>query len=133
MLIILTKRCGSLRGAYFLLLQRASVFVRGFCCPLGKKELIMLFWPFFGNFWCPVVTLVNFNSNLSNFSKNPKFFLFLFFFLQKFQKSKKNPKNSKIKTKYRKVFFFNFKKIYKKSKKSIKKPKSKNYQKMQYS
>jgi hypothetical protein len=40
---------------------------------LGKeKELIMLFWPIFGDFWCPVITLVTFSSNLSNFKKNPK-------------------------------------------------------------
>ena len=33
--------------------------------------LIMLFWPIFGNFWCPVVTLVTFSSNLSTFKRNP--------------------------------------------------------------
>ena len=33
----------------------------------AKKELIMLFWPILGHFWCPVVTLVNLSSNLSNF------------------------------------------------------------------
>ena len=38
----------------------------------AKKELIMLFWPIFGNFWCPVVTLVNFSSNISNFERNTK-------------------------------------------------------------
>ena len=32
----------------------------------------MLFWPILGYFWCPVVTLVYFSSNLSNFKKNPK-------------------------------------------------------------
>ena len=32
----------------------------------------MLFWPIFDNFWCPVVTLVAFSSNLSNFERNPK-------------------------------------------------------------
>ena len=45
--------------------------------PLGKKEL---FWPFFGHFWCPEVTLVTFNSNLSNFLKNKKSHNFFFFF-----------------------------------------------------
>ena len=53
-----------------------------------KKEPFMLFWPIFGNFWCPVVTVVKFSSNLSNFERN-----------QKKQKSpkkiQKNPKNSK--------------------------------------
>ena len=37
----------------------------------------MLFWPIFGNFWCPVVTVVKFSSNQN--PKNPK----------------KNPKNPK--------------------------------------
>ena len=48
----------------------------------AKKERFMLFWRFFGNFWCPVVTVVKFNSNLSRFEKNPK----------KKKKSNKNPK-----------------------------------------
>ena len=34
--------------------------------------LIMLFWHIFGNLWCPVVTLVTFSSNISNFERNPK-------------------------------------------------------------
>ena len=32
----------------------------------------MLFWPFFGDFWCPVVTLLTLSSNLSNFERNHK-------------------------------------------------------------
>ena len=37
--------------------------------PFGqKKNLIMLFWPIFGNFSCPVVTLVTFSSNLTQLS-----------------------------------------------------------------
>ena len=32
----------------------------------------MLFWPIFDNFWCSVVTLVTFSSNLSNFERKPK-------------------------------------------------------------
>ena len=55
-----------------LLLAPAEHFGRGIFCPLGKKNLIMLFWPIFGNFWCPVVTLVTFNSNLSKFERNHK-------------------------------------------------------------
>ena len=38
----------------------------------GKKRGIMLFWPIFGNFWCPVVTIVTVSSNLSNFERNTK-------------------------------------------------------------
>ena len=34
-----------------------------------KKELFMLFWPIFGDFWCPVVPVVTFSSNLSNFER----------------------------------------------------------------
>ena len=38
----------------------------------AKKDVIMLFWPIFGNCWCPVATLVTFSSNISNFERNPK-------------------------------------------------------------
>ena len=56
-----------------LLLAPARGFGQGIFCPLDKKrELIMLFWPMFGNFWRSVVTLVTFSSNLSNFEWNPK-------------------------------------------------------------
>ena len=47
----------------------------------------MLFWPIFGNFWCPIVTMVTFSSNLINFERNPK---------NKNNKKIKNQKNSKI-------------------------------------
>ena len=36
---------------------------------MGKKKLIMLFWPILGHFCCSVVTLVTFSSNLSTFRK----------------------------------------------------------------
>ena len=49
----------------------------------AKIKLIMLFWPFSVNFWCPVVTLVTFSSGLSNFERNCK----------KTNKSKKIQKN----------------------------------------
>ena len=49
----------------------------------------MLFWPIFGNFWCPGVTLVTFSSNVSNFERNPE--------KQKIHKKSKTLKiNSKI-------------------------------------
>jgi hypothetical protein len=38
----------------------------------AKKELFMLFWPIFGNFWCLVVIVVTFSGNLSNFERNQK-------------------------------------------------------------
>ena len=37
-----------------------------------RKKFILLFWPIFGNFWCPVVNLVTFCRNLSKFKRNPK-------------------------------------------------------------
>ena len=52
-----------------LLLAPAEDF--GLWLRLVGQELIMLFWATLGNFWCPVVTLVTFSSNLSNFEKNP--------------------------------------------------------------
>ena len=58
--------------AYFQLLRRASAFGRGFFYPSGKKELFMLFCPIFGDFWCSVVTVVTFSSNLNNFERNQK-------------------------------------------------------------
>ena len=45
---------------------------RAFFALRAKKKLIMLFKPILGHFWCPVVTLVAFSSNVSNFKKNPK-------------------------------------------------------------
>ena len=63
----------------------------------------MLFWPIFGNFWCLVVTLVTFGSNLSNFErypkkpkkiqKNRKKLIKIFLFLNPKKKSKKKIKN----------------------------------------
>ena len=50
----------------------------------------MLFWPIFGNLWCPVVTVVTFSSNLSNFERNTK-------------KPQKNPKKSKESLKKKKI------------------------------
>ena len=38
----------------------------------AKKELLCCFGPFFGNFWCSVVTLVTFSNNLRNFERNLK-------------------------------------------------------------
>jgi hypothetical protein len=56
----------------------------------AKKELFIMFWPIFGNLWCPVVTVVTFSSNLRNLEINQK---------KKTKKSQKktqkNPKNSK--------------------------------------
>ena len=44
----------------------------GLFWPFGQKRLIMLFWPILGHFWCSVVTLGTFSSNLNNLFLNPK-------------------------------------------------------------
>ena len=79
--VIYTRRYGPLSGP----ISRASAFGRGFFCPLGKKVFSLLFWPIFGNFGFPVVTLVTFSRSLSNFEKNPDktrekspFYIYLF-------------------------------------------------------
>ena len=69
---ILTKRYGPLRGPTSSSSGGHQPLADAFFALLAKKELIMLFWPIFGNFWCPVVTLVTFSSNLGNFESNPK-------------------------------------------------------------
>ena len=45
---------------------------RAFFALWAKKDLFILFWPILGYLWGPVVTLVTFSSNLSNFKTNPK-------------------------------------------------------------
>ena len=78
----------------------------------------MLFWLIFGNFWCPVVTLVTFSRNISNFERNRKI-------------TKKNPKeiknlkikkNFKIKKKNLEKIKEKTQKIYKPIQKSPKNP-----------
>ena len=49
-----------------------DLWPRAFLALWAKKDLILLCWPILGHLWCPVVTLVTFSSNLSNFKKNPK-------------------------------------------------------------
>ena len=80
-----TRRYGPLRGP-------TSSFGRGrgFFCPSAKKRPYYAVLARFGNFWCPVVTLVNFSSKLSNFERNPK-------------KKQKNHKNLKKNLKNRKI------------------------------
>ena len=68
----------------------------------AKKEINMLFWTIFGNFWCPVVTLVTISSNISNFernSKNQKYPKKIQNFKKKFKKSKSPKKSKKSKKK----------------------------------
>ena len=52
---------------YFCLHYILGPSAEAFVALRAKRELIMLFWPILGHFWCPVVTLVTFSSNLSNF------------------------------------------------------------------
>ena len=77
-----------------LLLTPAEGFGRGFFCPLGKKRAFYA-WPIFDNFWCPVVTMVTFSSNLSNFERNQ-------IKTKKSKKNSKKSKNQKIKKKIKK-------------------------------
>ena len=58
----------------------------------AKNDLIMLLWPIFGFFWCPVVTLVTLSSNLKNLVWNSL----------KSKIIKKKPKISKINKKIKK-------------------------------
>ena len=54
-----------------------------------KRILLCCFSPFlafFGVFWCPVVPLVTFSRNLSNFERNPKKPKKIFLKILKFQK-----------------------------------------------
>ena len=73
----------------------------------------MLFWPILGNFWCPVVALVTFSSNIRNFERNPKKTKNIQKqFKQKIKNFKKSniQKSPKIK-KIQKKFFFKIQKI----------------------
>ena len=51
-----------------LLLASAEGLGRGFFCPLGQKRA---YYADLAHFWCPVVTLVTFSSNRSNFERDP--------------------------------------------------------------
>ena len=71
--------------AYFQLLRRALASGRALCCPSGKKKA---FYAVLGQFWCPVVTLATFSSNLNNFENNKKKYIY-------YKKIQKNAKISK--------------------------------------
>ena len=64
-----TRRYGLLRGPTSSSCGGLWPSAEAFFALRARKEL---FWPIFGIFWCPVVTLVTFSSNLSNFKRNPK-------------------------------------------------------------
>ena len=86
----------------------------------AKKKFIMLFWHIFGNFWCPVVTLITFRRNLSNFERYSKKPFFS-------NKSKKNSKHQKIqKSKQSQKIKINQKKNPQKNKQNHKKKTKKN-------
>ena len=57
--------------AYFYILRRSSTFGRDIFALRAKEDLIMLFWSIFSFFWFPLVNLLTFSSNLSNFVRNP--------------------------------------------------------------
>ena len=100
--VIFTRRYDPLRGPTSSSCGGLQPLAKAFFALSAKKELSMMFWPILGDFWCPVVTVVTFSNNLSNFErtkkqkKNPK--KSKFFFnpkIQKIQKSK-NPKKIQI-------------------------------------
>ena len=71
-LLVITRRYGPLRGLTSSSCGGLRPSAEAFFALRAKKELFMLFWPIFGNFWCPVVTVVTFSINLSNFERNQK-------------------------------------------------------------
>ena len=71
-LLCYTIRYGPLRGPTSSYCGGLRPSAEAFLALRAKKELITLFWPIFGIFWCPVVTLVTFSGPLSNFERNPK-------------------------------------------------------------
>ena len=65
---------GKIKDAQTCIVAKHLHFAGGFLQILEDTARYagLLFWPIFGIFWCPVVTLVTFSSNLSNFERNPK-------------------------------------------------------------
>ena len=66
-----TRRYGPLCGPTSSSCGGLRPSAEAFFALQAKKELFMLFWPIFGDFWCPVVTMVTFTSNLIIFQKSP--------------------------------------------------------------
>ena len=118
--LIITRRYSPLRGLTSSSCGGLRPSAEAFFALLAKKELIILFWPIFGIFWSPVITLVTFSSNISNnnkkkskkFQKNSNNFKKI----PNFKKRPKNPKNLKKNPKNKK----------KNSKKRLKNPLKKN-------
>ena len=55
---------GPLRGPTSSFCGGLWPLAEGFFLPFGeKKNLIRMFWPILGHFWCPVVTLLTFKKN----------------------------------------------------------------------
>ena len=71
--IILVEKCYIEDTAFFLAPAEGFNLQPRLCLPFGqKKRAYYAVLAHFGNFWCPVVTLETFSSNLSNFKRNPK-------------------------------------------------------------
>ena len=58
LMIVITRRYGPLRGPTSSSCGGLRPSDDVFFALRAKKELIMLFWPFFGDFWCPVALLL---------------------------------------------------------------------------
>ena len=92
--ITITRRYGPIRGPTSSSCEGLGPATKAFW-PFAQKNknwVFMLFWPIFGNFGCPVVTLVTFSSNLSNLEINPKQNKKIQKKIQKFPKNSENPK-----------------------------------------
>ena len=63
---LIAKRYSPLRGLTSSSCGGLRPSAEAFFALRAKKELIILFWPIFGIFWSPVITLVTFSSNISN-------------------------------------------------------------------
>ena len=67
-----TRRYGPLRGPTSSSCGGLWPLAKAFFALRPKKQLIKMFWPVFGDFWCSVVNFETFSSNLSRFERNPK-------------------------------------------------------------
>ena len=90
-ILLNTRRYGPLRGPTSSSCGWLWPLAEAFFALREKKELIMLFWPIFGIFWCPVVTLVTLKGipKTKKIQKKKKIYL-------KISKNQKNPNSPKI-------------------------------------
>ena len=87
--VLVTRRYGPICGPTSSSCGRLQPSAKAFSCTSSnKKNFVFCFDLVVDHFWCSVVTLVTFSSNLSNFQKDPKN-------PKQIQEIPKNPKYSK--------------------------------------